>query len=46
MTSLNWIVYLIIGGLLLWVFFAIRLSIALKKRSKQEDEEEFEKRDN
>lgn len=44
MILLKSVLYIALGGLILWVIFAIRLSFAAKKRA--EEKETFEKRDN
>jgi hypothetical protein len=46
MISLQSLLYIVVGGLLLWVIFAIRLSYAAKKRANGKEKETFEKRDN
>lgn len=46
MISFQSVLYIVFGGLILWVIFAIRLSYAAKKRANQKEKEAFEKRDN
>ena len=46
MISLQSVLYIVIGGLIIWVIFAVRLSYAVKKRANEKEKESFEKRDN
>jgi hypothetical protein len=46
MISFQSVIYIAIGGLIIWVIFAIRLSYAARKRADEKEKETFEKRDN
>ena len=42
----KWLLYALPIGVAIWVLFAIRITFAIKKRTKRRDEETFEKRNN